>query len=388
MSPFPQRIHTSLRRSTILTDLQVLSPMQGILDFEREHGIPTDWINYAIRYSSPNGYWQRLERGEIKLDAEYFQGFTADLHNKDAWKEFHSSFKNEKKRLKDTANPTQLGDHVSLKAETADSKPTDNDRGAESSPSSQPKPKSANENQYGERPSLSKLAKDTTIGDPVSLESEDVVESSNKSKPNTAPPPQAKEPIVAPSSSKTSDPSLPAMPQIDGEALFWKMMGASREPEPYIFPALERLSKQKPRPILGALSNTIIYPPNHPWAKQERSSAPTTPASNAFFFNPQELFDVYISSAEVGMRKPSRDIYELAIKRLDEFDKQKGGSGVRGEDIVFLDDIGENLKMGREVGMRTIRVQLGKTWRAVKQLEGVLGEGVELMDDNTRRSKL
>ncbi len=88
------------------------------------------------------------------------------------------------------------------------------------------------------------------------------------------------------------------------------------------------------------------------------------------------------------MRKPSRDIYELAIKRLDEFDKQKGGSGVRGEDIVFLDDIGENLKMGREVGMRTIRVQLGKTWRAVKQLEGVLGEGVELMDDNTRRSKL
>lgn len=365
--------------------------MQGILDFERKHGIPTDWINYAIRYSSPNGYWQRLERGEINMDAEYFKGFTADLHNKDAWKGFHTSFRNEKKKLKDTVNPTQLGDHVSLKAEAADSKPTEHYRGAQSSySSSSPSKPEPSENQYGKRPSLSKLAKDTTIGDPVSLESEDVVESSDRSKSNTAPAPEAKEPIVAPSSPNTnaSDPSLPLMPQIDGEALFWKMMGASREPDPYIFPALERLSKHKSRPIIGALSNTVIYPSGHPWAKQERSSTPITPGSDSFFFNPREFFDVYVASAEVGMRKPSRDIYELAIQRLDELDKQRGGSGVKGEDIVFLDDIGENLKMGREVGMRTIKVQLGKTWRAVKQLEGVLGEGVELMDDKTRRSKL
>lgn len=86
------------------------------------------------------------------------------------------------------------------------------------------------------------------------------------------------------------------------------------------------------------------------------------------------------------MRKPARDIYELAIKRLDEFDRKKGGSGVKGEDIVFLDDIGENLKMGKIMGMRTIRVQLGKTWRAVKELEGTLGVG--LMDERTRRAKL
>ena len=59
---------------------------------------------------------------------------------------------------------------------------------------------------------------------------------------------------------------------------------------------------------------------------------------------------------------------------------------MEGGDIVFLDDIGENLKMGREVGMRTVRVVLGKTWRAVKELEGLLG--VELMDERTRRAKL
>lgn len=44
--------------------------------------------------------------------------------------------------------------------------------------------------------------------------------------------------------------------------------------------------------------------------------------------------------------------------------------------------------MGREVGMKTIRVQLGKTWRAVKELERILGEDVVLMDEKTRRSKL
>ena len=29
--------------------VQVLSPFQGIIDFERKNGITKDWINYAIR---------------------------------------------------------------------------------------------------------------------------------------------------------------------------------------------------------------------------------------------------------------------------------------------------------------------------------------------------
>ena len=86
------------------------------------------------------------------------------------------------------------------------------------------------------------------------------------------------------------------------------------------------------------------------------------------------------------MRKPQKEIYELALERLDEFDRAKGGEGVKAKDVLFLDDIGENLKMAREVGMRTIRVQLGKTWRAVKELEKEAG--VELMDEKTRRAKL
>ena len=356
--------------------LQVLSPMQGILDFENQNGVPNDWINHAIRHSSPNGHWQRLERGEIKLDAEFFKGFTADLNNEAAWQHFHTGFRNEKRKLKDVANPTQLGDHVSLKAEAADSKPTDGDRGAQSDSSAKETFTSSNGNQYGEKPSLSKLAMDPTIGDPTSLEAEDVVESSNKSDSKGA----------TPFKGSTTSSSFPPTPQVDGEAVFWKMMGASREVDPYVFPAVERLSRLKTRPIMGALSNTVIFPADHPWRRQKSSSASGTETSNAFLLTPKDFFDVYISSAEVGMRKPSRNIYELAMKRLNEFDKQRGGSGVRAEDVVFLDDIGENLKMGKEVGMKTIKVQLGKTWRAIKELEGVLG--LELMDDVTRRSKL
>ena len=308
------------------------------------------------------------------MDGKFFKGFTEDLHNKNAWKEFHVTFRNEKKKLKNTANPTQLGDHVSMKAEAADSKPTDHDLGARE------------ENSTSERPSLSKLAKDTTIGDPVSLDSEDVVESSE----NPSPKPVSSPPVKPSGSSLPlpdfSQSSTPTMPSIDGESLFWAMMSTSREPDPYVYPALQRLSKQPSRPILGALSNTVIFPPDHPWSKE--TSTAKNANSAAALFDPRSFFDVYIASAEVGMRKPSREIYELAVKRLNEFDKQKGGSGVKAEDIVFLDDIGENLKAGKDLGMMTIRVQLGKTWRAVKELEGVLGEGVELMDERTRRSKL
>lgn len=318
------------------------------------------------------------------MDANFFEGFTADLQNENAWKEYHGSFRSEKKKLKDTANPTQLGDHVSLKAESVNSKPTDNDRGAQSSASQQIH--AGNDPKNG-RPSLSKLAKDSTIGDPVSMESEDVVESSGSGKTTESPTAVAR--VKSPSSSNNTEPSLPPIPSIDGESLFWSMMSASRHLDPYVFPALERLSTRNSRPILGALSNTVIYPPDHPWSRKELPPASSNPTvADAFFLDPKKYFDVYIASAEVGMRKPSRDIYDLAVQRLDEFDKQKGGQGIKPEDVVFLDDIGENLKMGREVGMKTIRVQLGKTWRAVKELERILGEDVDLMDEKTRRSKL
>lgn len=86
------------------------------------------------------------------------------------------------------------------------------------------------------------------------------------------------------------------------------------------------------------------------------------------------------------MRKPNPDIYKLALEKLDTLGKEKDGSGVTAEDCLFLDDIGENLKTAKDLGMSTIKVVRGKTWRAVKELEQATG--IELMDEKTRRSKL
>ena len=79
-------------------------------------------------------------------------------------------------------------------------------------------------------------------------------------------------------------------------------------------------------------------------------------------------------AAHVGMRKPAEDIYRYCIVRLHEFVKTKGyGDGVKPEDIVFLDDIGTNLRTAKKLGMRTIKVTLGSVNQAVKELEQVTG---------------
>ena len=57
-------------------------------------------------------------------------------------------------------------------------------------------------------------------------------------------------------------------------------------------------------------------------------------------------FDVFIESTKVGLRKPDPRIYQLACKDL----------GVDPSEVVFLDDIGMNLKAARALGMTTIKV--------------------------------
>ncbi|KAL9638329.1 MAG: hypothetical protein Q9204_001542 [Flavoplaca sp. TL-2023a] len=354
----------------------VLSPLEAISTYENKNNVPSDWINYAISRAAPNGSWQKLERGEIKMDQDFFRGFNADLRNVKLWKEFHESFRNSKKKLKDVANPTQLGDHVSLKAEAADSRPTDQDRGSQETSKPHENGSTKQDKNPG-RPSLSKLAKDTTIGDPVSLESEDVAQSPHDGSASTNGQSKSSSSPSPPEATATLD-SLPPLPEIDGESLFWSMMGHSRNPDPYVFPALLQLKKLpvNERPVIAALSNTVIFPPGHPY---NRLADP--PESD-----PRGQFDIFVASAEVGLRKPDPKIYQLAIEELDKLDKEKGGSGVKAEDCVFLDDIGENLKTAKGLGMRTIKVVLGKTWRAVKELEQATG--LSLMDDRTRRSKL
>ena len=57
-------------------------------------------------------------------------------------------------------------------------------------------------------------------------------------------------------------------------------------------------------------------------------------------------FDAFIQSYKAGRRKPEPEIYRLACERL----------AVRPGEAIFLDDIGENLKPARALGMTTIKV--------------------------------
>jgi putative hydrolase of the HAD superfamily len=72
-------------------------------------------------------------------------------------------------------------------------------------------------------------------------------------------------------------------------------------------------------------------------------------------------FDVVIESSKTGLRKPDPRIYELACQQLD----------VEPEEVVFLDDLGINLKPARAMGMTTIKVTDPDV--ALAELEQVVG---------------
>ncbi|KAL5606082.1 hypothetical protein BROUX41_006148 [Berkeleyomyces rouxiae] len=245
----------------------VLSPLQVILDYELSLGIPRGWINTAISRSGPNGFWHRLERGEIPMDDAFFHGFSQDLHNAGHWASFCQR-------------------------------------------------------------------------------------------------------AQAISSTKATPAPVPPVPQIDAKALFFAMMDHSTTSDPWMFPALQKL-RASGQFIIGALSNTVIFPPTHPLGQRDLSTDPLRMA-----------FDFFISSAHVGLRKPQPEIYALALARANEVAEHKRGNGSAGllksgriepGDILFLDDIGENLREARSQGFQTMKVPLGRAYEAVDELERITG---------------
>ena len=74
-----------------------------------------------------------------------------------------------------------------------------------------------------------------------------------------------------------------------------------------------------------------------------------------------ELFDHVVESSKVGVRKPDPRFYELACEIVN----------VEPQYVVFLDDLGVNLKPARAMGMKTIKVTDHQ--QAIKELETILG---------------
>lgn len=149
---------------------------------------------------------------------------------------------------------------------------------------------------------------------------------------------------------------------INGEQLFWEMMEKSREFDPIMLRAIEKL-RESGRFRLGALTNDFVYPDGHAHLEGGHKE------------KVRSLFDVFVSSAEEGCRKPEEGFYKIALERL----------GVRGEETVFLDDIGGNLKGAKALGMTTIKVDIGKSEVAVRRLGEVVG--MDLLEEGTGSTK-
>ncbi|KAK3673472.1 hypothetical protein LTR78_006706 [Recurvomyces mirabilis] len=262
----------------------VVSPFQAILDYEKSKGIPPGWVNYSIAASSPNGAWQKIERGDILMNAAFFQEFKSDLSDEKRWRIYYAKHlaATRKEKLSDAAEEAAF--------------------------------------------------------------------------------------------------QVPPVPDIDAEWLYWEMMRIAREPDPYMYPALKKMRKAADQSngklILAALSNTSIFPRDHPYNENIYAGSRNK--------HLKDIFDVFISSAHVGMRKPDEPIYRYTITRIHEFVKTKyGGLGVKAEDFTFVDDIGANLRTARRLGMSTIKVQLGRADKAVEELEKLTG--LSLKDDAKAR---
>lgn len=76
---------------------------------------------------------------------------------------------------------------------------------------------------------------------------------------------------------------------------------------------------------------------------------------------PPRLFDAYIDSSHVGMRKPEAEIFHLTLRELG-LDNPS--------DAVFLDDFAGNLAGATAVGLRTIHVRNPR--EALVELEDLL----------------
>ncbi|MBA4181466.1 MAG: HAD family hydrolase [Anaerolinea sp.] len=132
-------------------------------------------------------------------------------------------------------------------------------------------------------------------------------------------------------------------PGVSGERfLRWFFEGFP--PRPEMLAVVEAL---RGRVKMGCITNNVA-----------RDEAPQRRTSG---LDVHSLFSVVVESAKVGMRKPDPRIYQLACELL----------GVAPERSVFLDDIGQNLKGARALGMTTIRVD--HTHSAIAELEEVLG---------------
>lgn len=106
---------------------------------------------------------------------------------------------------------------------------------------------------------------------------------------------------------------------------------------------LDHLRSLKDRYKIGLISNA--WSGLRPWIVKQKFD---------------DVFDVMIISAEVGVAKPDARIYQAALEQLD----------MAPAEAVFIDDVSENVEGARRVGMNGIR--FAGPDQAVDELEKML----------------
>ncbi|CAG8735975.1 971_t:CDS:2 [Acaulospora morrowiae] len=160
---------------------------------------------------------------------------------------------------------------------------------------------------------------------------------------------------------------LPATTTIDGRELFIKMISEYTVIDPVVFEALKSLRASKKYKIV-ALTNNFQVSPDDSQEIELLGGGAHTELKN--------LFDEYFESCIIGLRKPDPKIFIYACSKLN----------IEPKDAIFLDDIGMNLKAAKELGMKTIKVELGNSEKAIKELENLLG--ISLLNNTATDVKL
>lgn len=129
---------------------------------------------------------------------------------------------------------------------------------------------------------------------------------------------------------------LPQSTRINGGVLFARMMERAQTPIRCVVQLVGELHRAGYK--VAALTNSL----------------PGAGHSNML----DEIFDEVFESSEVGLRKPDPKFYMLACNRLE----------VCPSEVVFLDDIGANLRAADRLGMDAVQVEIGNEQVAVDKV--------------------
>jgi putative hydrolase of the HAD superfamily len=115
-------------------------------------------------------------------------------------------------------------------------------------------------------------------------------------------------------------------------------------------PMIEFVRRQRERGLRTALLTNNV----REWEPRWRAKLPEL----------DEIFELVVDSAFVGMRKPEPAIYELTVERL--------GGGLRARDCLFVDDLELNCEAARALGMTAVRFENAD--QAIPELESALAQ--------------